>query len=84
MNSSLIPLAVLLVISGIALADGGDAPKDQPAKFKITTRRADDAVEVRADKGRRVFAVRSPSGSARRSSSGSRRSGWRPWCCGCT
>ena len=39
MKSTPISLAVLLVISGIALADDGDAPKDQPAKFKITTKR---------------------------------------------
>jgi hypothetical protein len=62
MNASLIPLAVLLVVSGIALADDGDAPKDQPAKFKITTKRADDAVEVKAEKDRTVFAVKSPFG----------------------
>jgi hypothetical protein len=62
MNASRIPLAVLLAISGIALADDGDAPKDQPAKFKITTRRKDDAVEVRADMDKTMFTVKSPFG----------------------
>jgi hypothetical protein len=38
------------------------AVEDQPAKFKITTRRKDDAVEVRSHKGKAVFAVKSPFG----------------------
>ncbi len=62
MKASRIPLAVLLVISGIALADDGDAPKDQPAKFKITTKRKDDAVEVRASKEKVLFIIKSPFG----------------------
>ncbi len=62
MKCLLVPLVVLLVISGNALADDGDAPKDQPAKFKITTRRKDDAVEVQSDKGGTVFDVTSPFG----------------------
>jgi hypothetical protein len=62
MKGGLIPLAVLLVISGIAWADEGDAPKDQPAKFKFTTRRKDDSVEVRADKDTSVVTVQSPFG----------------------
>jgi hypothetical protein len=56
------PLAVLLILSGIALADDSDAPKDQPAKFKITTRRKDDTVQVQANKDQAVFAVKSPFG----------------------
>jgi hypothetical protein len=62
MKASRIPLAVLLVLSGIALADDGDAPRDQPAKFKVTTKRKDDAVEVQADKDKTVFDVKSPFG----------------------
>ena len=62
MKASRIPLAVLLVISGIAVAGDGDAPKEASAKFKITTRRKDDSVEVRAVKGKAVFVVKSPSG----------------------
>jgi hypothetical protein len=53
---------VLLVMSGLALADDGDAPKEQPAKFKITTKRKDDTVEVREEKGKTVVAVNSPFG----------------------
>ena len=60
MNASRIPLAVFLVVSGIALADDGDAPKDQPAKFKITTKRKDDTVEVKAEKDRTVFSLLLP------------------------
>jgi hypothetical protein len=62
MRAKRIPLAVLLVMSGLALAEDGDVPKDQPAKFKIITMRKDDAVEVRADKHRTVFDVQSPFG----------------------
>ncbi len=62
MKISSIPLAVLLVSSSIALADDGDTPKDQAAKFKITTKRKDDAVEVRADTDKTVFTVKSPFG----------------------
>jgi hypothetical protein len=62
MRRRLVPLAVLLTVSGIALADNGDAPKDQPAKFKVTTKRKDDSVEVRAEKDKVVFSVKSPFG----------------------
>ena len=55
-------LVLLLVISGIAVAGGGDALQDQPARFKITTRRKDDGVEVRADKDKALFTVKSPFG----------------------
>src|SRR4051812_35801295 len=50
---------VLLAMSGLALAGDGDAPKKASDKFKITTKRADDTVEVRADKDKTVFAVKS-------------------------
>jgi hypothetical protein len=50
------------LLPAFALPDDGDAPKDQPAKFKITTKRKDDTVEVRADKGMTVFSVKSPFG----------------------
>lgn len=62
MRASCFPLAVLLVVSGIALADDGDAPKDQPAKFKITTKRKDDTVEVQAEKDKTLFIMKSPFG----------------------
>jgi hypothetical protein len=62
MKISLVLLAVLLVIGGIILAEDGDAPKQAGDKFKITTRRKDDAVEVQADKDKTVFDVKSPFG----------------------
>jgi hypothetical protein len=62
MKASCFPLAVLLVVSGIALADDGDAPKDQPAKFKITTKRKDDTVEVQSEKDKTLFIMKSPFG----------------------
>src|SRR4051812_13096071 len=62
MKARSIPLVVLLVISGVALADDGDVPSDQPAQFKITTKRKDDSVEVQADKDRTLFLIKSPFG----------------------
>ena len=56
-----LPLTVLLAVSVTALAGDGDA-KDQPARFKVTTKRQDDRVEVKAEKDKAVFAVKSPSG----------------------
>src|SRR5262245_5840418 len=53
---------LVLLFSGIAVADEGDAPQDQPALFKVTTRRKDDRVAVRADKDKALFTVTSPSG----------------------
>jgi hypothetical protein len=35
---------------------------DAPTKFKITTKKKDDTVQVRADKEKTVFIVKSPSG----------------------
>jgi hypothetical protein len=55
-------LVLLLVISGIAVAGGGDALQDQPARFKITTRRKDDSVKVTVEKDQTAFAVKSPFG----------------------
>jgi hypothetical protein len=62
MKARRIPLLVLLIISGSALADDGDVPSDRPAEFKITTKRKDDSVEVGLDKDKTVFAVKSPFG----------------------
>jgi hypothetical protein len=57
MRGSFIPLAVLLLISGTAVTGDGDAPQDQPAKFKITTKHKVDSVEVKAEKDKAVFAM---------------------------
>jgi hypothetical protein len=62
MRACRIPLAVLLVLAGTAVAGDGDAPQDQPAKFKITTKRKDDSVAVKVEKDMTVFAVKSPFG----------------------
>ena len=51
-------LAIFLTASVIAYADEGDAP----GKFKIITKKKDDSVEVRAEKDKAVFVVKSPSG----------------------
>jgi hypothetical protein len=54
--------AALVLLAGVgSLAVAGE----QPTTFKITTRRADDAVQVRADKGKTVFIVTSPFGISR-------------------
>jgi hypothetical protein len=62
MKTGLIPLAVLLALSGITLAGDGDPPNEQPPNFRVTTKRKDDTVEVRADKGKTVFIAKSPFG----------------------
>ncbi len=55
------PIAVLAILVGLRhLAVTDD--EEQPTKFKITTRRADDAVTVQADKDRTMFSVKSPFG----------------------
>jgi hypothetical protein len=59
---SVVGLAGYLPMTNLAMANGGDVPKKQAAKFKITTKKADDSVEVRVEKGRTVFAVKSPFG----------------------
>jgi hypothetical protein len=52
-------LAISLLIFGIvAVATAGDPP----GKFRITSKKKDDSVEVRADKDKTVFVVTSPSG----------------------
>lgn len=62
MKASHLLLTVLLVVSGIAAADDGDAPTDRPPRFEIKTKRKDDRVEVKAEKDKAVFAVKSPFG----------------------
>ena len=62
MRDFLVLFTVFFVIGGQALADDGVAPKNQPASFKITTKRNDDRVEVWADKGKTLFNVKSPFG----------------------
>jgi hypothetical protein len=62
MNAFPVLLTALIVLSLFSQADGRDAPDTPPAGFKITTRRADDAVAVRSDQGRTVVTVKSPFG----------------------
>jgi hypothetical protein len=62
MKGFLVLPAIILAASVLALADDGDAPKQAGDKFKITTKRTDDAVEVQADKDKTVFDVKSPFG----------------------
>jgi hypothetical protein len=55
-------LVALLALCIFVLVDDRVASGCPPAGFKITTRRADDAVAVRAEKDRAVVAVQSPFG----------------------
>src|SRR5262245_39550007 len=57
MKSWLLPLVVTL-LPVLAWADDGAAP----AKFKITTKRKDDTVEVQAEKDKTRFIIKSPFG----------------------
>jgi hypothetical protein len=58
MKVAFVVLAVLVGLSGMAVAGHGEKPR----KFKITTKRADDKVEVKSDKDRTLFIVKSPFG----------------------
>jgi len=53
-----VSLVLLVVMSVLVIADDGDAP----SRFKITTKKKDDGVEVRVNKDKTVFIVKSPSG----------------------
>jgi hypothetical protein len=62
LSLSVVGLAGYLTMTSFAVAGGGADPKEQGGRFTITTKRADDTVEVRGEKGRTVFAVKSPFG----------------------
>jgi hypothetical protein len=55
-------LAVLLALSGFAIAGDGDTPKDQPARFRITTKRKGDSVRLRQVGAQGQFIIKSPFG----------------------
>jgi len=57
-----ISFAFLLAFGGLVLAEAGDTPKGQSPMFNITTKRMDDSVEVRSDRDKTVFAIKSPFG----------------------
>jgi hypothetical protein len=59
---SVVGIAGYLTISSLAVAGEGADPKKQAGRIKITTKRADDSVEVRVEKGRTVIVVKSPFG----------------------
>jgi hypothetical protein len=48
--------------SGVGAADYRESSTEQDPKFTIMTRRKDDSVEVRVEKDRTVFSVKSPFG----------------------
>jgi hypothetical protein len=56
MKSAFVVLVLLAGVDSLAVAG------EQSTKFKVTTRRADDVVEVRARKDRAVISVKSPFG----------------------
>jgi hypothetical protein len=53
---------VFLVAAFIGMSSAVIAGDDKPPKFKITTKRDTDTVEVRADKEKTAFIVKSPFG----------------------
>jgi hypothetical protein len=55
-------VAAFLVTRSFARTCEGDDPKNPSANFKITTKKKDDTVEVRVEKDKTVFVVKSPSG----------------------
>jgi hypothetical protein len=58
MKAAFVALLLLVGASGLVVIGACE----QPPKFKITTKRKDDSVEVRADKDKTLFAVKSPFG----------------------
>jgi hypothetical protein len=50
------------LLTVLPFAHDGVAARHRPAKFKITTKRQDDTVEVRADQDKAVFDVKCPFG----------------------
>jgi hypothetical protein len=56
MKIALIGLALFVLMSTITVAD------DEPPKFKVTTKRDTDRVEVKGEKSTTVFSVHSPFG----------------------
>jgi hypothetical protein len=58
MKGFLVLLALLAALNSLTVA----VACDQPPEFKITTKRKDDAVDVRPEKNRTVFSVKSPFG----------------------
>jgi len=58
MKTCLSLLALFLLMNVFVSADNGGAS----SKFKIMTKKDDDSVEVRADKDKTLFVVKSPSG----------------------
>lgn len=61
MNAT-VPAILLLFIT---LSIGFSAEGDPPTRFKITTSKQDDTVQVREEKDRTLFIVKSPSGIGR-------------------
>src|SRR5262249_53061092 len=61
MKAGLIYL-IMGLLPVFAIADDGDAPKNQPAKFKIATKGKDDSVNVREGKSKVVLIIKSPFG----------------------
>ncbi len=62
MKRILLALAVLPLLGSLVPAQDGATPRSQPARFKITTKRPDDRVDIEVDKDRAVFTVQSPFG----------------------
>ncbi len=57
MTRTIVPALLLLCIAAAVTAEG-----DPPTKFKITTKKKDDTVAVRADGDKTLFVVKSPFG----------------------
>jgi hypothetical protein len=61
MKTWVLLLAVGL-LPALAFGDTGAGARDQPPGFKVTPKRKDDSVEVRGDRGKTLFIIKSPFG----------------------
>jgi hypothetical protein len=62
MKAALVCLGLLAAVGALAVAGDPETPKQASDKFKVTTKRTDDAVAVEVEKDRAVFSVTSPFG----------------------
>ena len=74
----------LLTTGLLVLVAATTAAGDEKPPFKVTTKRADDRVDVKAETGKVIVSVHSPIGIGHAASSGLTGNGRPPLCCACT
>ena len=65
MRAATVTSLLTLSVASLGLTNPAGTSDDPPARFTVTTRKADDAVVVGGDRERTVFDIKSPSGISR-------------------